>query len=99
MRMILIDKRRIVCYYTDVNKIDSQIEPSKKAGAYRRMPADLYQSLRRLHQVNIETSRDEHLLKNTKIKNFKSTHYGGIDYEEVCLQRLWLRSYRRGAGR
>ena len=67
--MILIDKRRIICYYTGVNKIDSQIEPSKKADAYRRMPADLYQSLRCLHQVKIETSRDEHLLK--KYENLK----------------------------
>ena len=31
--MILIDKCKIICYYTGVNKIDSQIEPSTKAGA------------------------------------------------------------------
>ena len=30
MRIILIDKCGIICYYTGVNKIDSQIEPIKK---------------------------------------------------------------------
>ena len=37
--MILIDKCRIICYYTGVNKIDSQIELRKKGSDHKNCDA------------------------------------------------------------